>query len=358
MAAISIFALPSHAAVERTSGVDMARIIQPMTQLNRLEDFKVTIYDPKLNKKMNWLHATAENDILYLNYTTNPWAFSIMGCMARKHKRTIVLDMDDALWDVLTDNTAYEVFKKGSEGIRNFTAICNEVDYITCTNPYLRNVITHNTSKYQDKIMIFPNFIDLDLYKHRSPFKDTDQIQITHFGSSSHWKSLQDEEFAKGIDRIFREYPNVVFKTIGAFLPKYKKRWGMRYSHDFGDVDVYTWIKDKFPKFMDETDIIVSPLSVNVYNRSKSSIKFLEASSAGKPGVYQRIRQYEEVVKEGKNGFLAGSADEWYQSIKKMVDDKELRQKIGKEAFKTIEKDWTIQGNIKRYADFFKGLMK
>ena len=355
---IRVFSLPSHAAIERTSGVDFARVIQPMTHLNKRKDFDVTIYDPKLNKKMDWLKATADNDILHLNYTTNPWAFAIMGTMARKYDRKIVLDMDDALWDVLPDNTAYEVYKRDSEGIKNFTAICNEVDYITCTNRYLKNVIAHNSAKYPDKIKIFPNYIDLDLYKHRSPFKDELQIQLTHFGSSSHWVSLQDEEFAKAIDRIFREYPNVTFKTVGALLPKYKARWGMRYNHDFGDVDIYKWIKDKFPGFMDETDIIVAPLSVNVYNRSKSSIKFLEASSAKKPGVYQRIRQYEEVVEEGKNGFLAGTAEEWYQSIKKLVDDKALRWGMGQKAFETVEKDWTIQKNVKKYADFFNSLTK
>ena len=355
---IRVFSLPSHAAIERTSGVDFARVIQPMTHLNKLKDFDVTIYDPKLNKKMDWLKATADNDILHLNYTTNPWAFAIMGTMARKYDRKIVLDMDDALWDVLPDNTAYEVYKRDSEGIKNFTAICNEVDYITCTNRYLKNVIVHNSAKYPDKIKIFPNYINLDLYKHRSPFKDELQIQLTHFGSSSHWVSLQNEEFAKAIDRIFREYPNVVFKTIGALLPKYKSRWGARYNHDFGDVDVYTWIKDKFPGFMDETDIIVAPLSINVYNRSKSNIKRWEASSAKKPFIGQNIRQYQEVITDGVDGFLCDTAESWYKAIKVMLDDKELRRKIGIAGYERTKKEAQIKDNIWRYASFFKGLVK
>jgi glycosyltransferase involved in cell wall biosynthesis len=351
---IKIFAMPSHAAKERTSGVDFARIIQPMGALSKHKDFKVTIYDPNLNEKMDWLEVVKENDILFLNYTTNPWSFAIMGCLARKHGRVIVLDMDDALWDVLPDNTAFEHYKEGSEGIKNFTAICNEVDYVTCTNRYLRNVIVNRSLKTHDRIAIFPNYIDFKLYNHRSPFKDTNQIQLTHFGSSSHFKSLQSEEFAKGIDMIFKEYPNITFKTVGAAVPKYKNRWGQRYSHGFGDTDVYKWIKDKFPSFMDETDIIVAPLTVNLYNRSKSSIKFIEASSAKKPGVWQKIRQYEEIVEDGKNGFVANWAKEWHSAIKKLIDDKELRRRVGEKAFKTTKEDWQMKNHVEDYASFFK----
>lgn len=354
---VRVFATPSHASIERVSGVDFARVIQPMEHLSKVDGFKTTIYEPKLNEKMDWLKATSDNDVLFLNYTTNPWAFAIMGAIARKNKRKIVLDMDDALWEVLPDNTAYETFRK-KEVQHIVTSICNEVDYISCTNSYLRNVIVNYTAKYHDRIRILPNYVDFDLYSHRSRFKDGYDIQLTHFGSTSHFKSLQDEEFAKGIDRIFKDYPNVTLKTVGALIPQYKKRWDRRYSHGFGDIDIYKWVKNKFPDFMDGADIIVAPLSDNVYNRCKSSIKFIEASSAKKPGVWQRIRQYEEVIEEGKNGFLANKADQWYEAIKKLIEDKELRRKIGENAFKTTKDDWQIQNNIEKYADFFKEVVE
>jgi glycosyltransferase involved in cell wall biosynthesis len=178
-----------------------------------------------------------------------------------------------------------------------------------------------------------------------------------HHGSTTHFIDLQEEEFAKGIDRIMREYPNVVLKTVGAMIPQYKKRWGRRYINDFGDQDIYKWIQEKFPGFHDDADILVVPLKKSVYTRCKSSIKFLETSSAGIPGVYQRIRQYEEVV-IGNNGFLADTAQEWYLGIKLLIDNKELRRSMGQEAFKTVEESWQIQQHVKDYADFFKNLTK
>jgi len=353
MKPIKIFATPSHAAVERTSGVDFARIIQPMEYLNKLKDFKVTIYDPKLNEKMDWLKITAENDILFLNYTTNPWAFAIMGTLARKNNRKIVLDLDDSLWDCRTDNTAYQVYKEGSEGIKNFTCICNEVDYVTTTSLYLKNVICHNTMKRHEQIGILPNCIDLGLYAYRPKLENKNTVTILHFGSSSHYKDLQDSGFVEGVDKLMKELPNVRLVTVGALIPKFKHKWGSRYRHDFGDTDIYKWVNDKFSKFMEEADIVVAPLDIDTYNRAKSYIKFLEYSSAKRPGVYQDITPYQEIVRDGENGFLAFRSEDWYEKLKKLALDFELRKKIGENAFKTIQ-NYTIQKNIHKYADFFR----
>jgi len=356
MKPIRIFVLPSHASKERTSGVDFARIIQPMKHLAKEKDFKVTIYDPKINEKMDWREVAANNDIIYLNYTTNPWAFAAMGCFARKNKRKIVLDIDDALWLCRPDNFAYQSFKPGSEGIRNLTAICNEVDYITTTSSYLRNVICHYTYKTHDKVAIMPNCIDLNLYRYRFPAKEQYPFTVCHFGSSSHYQDLQDSGVTEGMERLMRDFPNVNLVTVGALIPRFNYKWGARYRHDFGDVDVYKWIKEKFPKFMEEADIVVAPLEVDVYNRAKSYIKFLEYSSAMKPGVYQEITPYEEIVVDGENGFLARRAEDWYQKMKRLAESVSLRKKIGEKAFETIQ-EHTIQKNIFRYADFFRKIM-
>jgi len=175
---IRIFALPSHQTVDRTSGVDMVRIIQPMQHLNKLPGFKVDIFDiHKDVARMDWLTVAKEHDIIYLNYIGNAWAFAAMGAMARKYGRKIIFDLDDSLWNIMKDNSAYKVYHKGSEALNNYTSMCNEVDYMTTTNLYLKHVITHNTRKTHDKIKIFPNYIDFKLYNHRSKFKDDGNIR-------------------------------------------------------------------------------------------------------------------------------------------------------------------------------------
>lgn len=354
---IKIFAFPSHGSVERTSGVDFARIIQPMQHLAKHPDFEIYIYDPKNDTgKMDWIKVSQYYDIIYFNYTANPWAFAAMGAMARKFGKKLVLDMDDSLWNVMPDNPSFNVYKPGSEGIKNFTAIVNEVDHVTTTNAYLKNVIVHNTNKEHKHISVLDNKVDLKLYNHRSRFKDDNQITLTHFGSTTHFIDLANKEFENGIDKIMKKYPNVKLKTIGAFLPNYKNKWGIRYENAYGDRDIYKWIKEKFPIYMDETDILVTPLENNIYTQCKSAIKFMEGSTALKPGVWQDIRQYREVIKNGENGYLAKTATEWYKAIKTLIDSPVARKQIGEKAFETVKKNHQIQNYVEAYAEVFKAI--
>src|SRR3990167_7509761 len=350
-----VFAFPSHLTKQRTTGVDFARVIQPMRQLGRNSDFEVIHFD--INKKTDWLWVSQNVDIIFFNYLHNPWGYAAMGAMARKHGVKLVLDLDDSLWDIATDNPAYKVFHYKSEALMNFNSICKDVDYITTTNSYLRNVIVHNALIRHEKVKIMPNFVDLELYNHVSPFKPNPyKVTLLHMGSTTHFHDLRNEEFEKGMEMIMDAYPNVVFKTVGALIQTYKEKWGMRYFNSYGHEDIYQWIKGRFRQFMDEADIIVTPLIVNTYNKSKSDIKYSEVSSACKPGVFQRIRQYEECIEDGVDGFLAGTAQEWYDKIKILIDNVELRKNMGEAAYKKIKETKQMKDNIWRYADFFKDL--
>jgi len=63
-----IFAFPTHCTKDNTPGVDFARIIQPMRELQKDPRFKVTIFDNTLDKKklgkVDWIDVAQEYDIL------------------------------------------------------------------------------------------------------------------------------------------------------------------------------------------------------------------------------------------------------------------------------------------------------
>lgn len=357
-----VYVLPSHTTDSQVTGVDFVRMIQPMEHLNGHFDIETTIYNPKQeikhNNPLEWKDVMSNCDVFYFNYLSNPWGYAVLGMMARKYNVKLVMDMDDSLWDIRSDNPAYKVYHKGSQALLDFESICNDVDYITCTNNYLRNIIMQHTNKNADKIKVFPNRVDLSLYSHRSPFKNDGKITLLHFGSTTHFIDLKSQEFIKGVDKIMREYPNVDFKTVGAFIPEFRAKWGMRYENVFGHTNIYNWIKDedKFPHFMDMSDILVVPLTDTIYNRAKSNIKWLEAGSAKIPGVWQKIRQYEECV-DGTNGLLAEKNNEWYNHIKYLIDNPDKRREMGEKVFQDVSDKWQMKDNIEAYANFFKEII-
>lgn len=356
MREIKIFALPSHTFIDKISGVDYVRIIQPMRFLNGFKyndvKFKVIVYDHSKNRSFDWRDVFAKNDIVYFNYTSNDVGYAVMGLLAQKYNKKLVCDLDDDLFNILGDNPAYEVFKPEGWGRVVIKAILGDVSHVTCTNQHLKHSIAHYTEKDLDKIGVLPNYIDLDLYKHRCKFKDRGFYVGLHFGSTTHFRSLYDNAFVEALDMIMKEYPNFTFKTVGAFIPDFRNRWGVRYQQIHGHQDLLKWIK-KMPAIMKDADFMIVPLVNNAYNKSKSSIKYLEASSYKIPGCYQHIRQYAEVIHHKHNGLLCSGTEEWYKGIKLMLDNAELRKTMGTNAFKTIEKGWQIKDNLKEYAEFF-----
>lgn len=361
MKKIRIFSFPSHSPGKHVSGVDYPRVIQPMKFLDGYKDDEVEIscmpWDSEPTSIQRWDLIMGSVDILYFNYTLDDWRFAAMGSMARKNNVKMVMDLDDGIWMINRDNTAYDLYKKGSEGIGTLTCICNEVDYMTCTNPYLRNVIVNSTHKKHEQIEVFDNCVDLGLYNHVPVFKDTPNINIVHYGSSSHYTDLKDPEFQKGMDKIMYEYPNVTFLTVGSFFGELKEKWGQRYEEEFGALNFLDWAKKRFPEVMDKTDIFVAPLTDNVYNRCKSDIKRSEVATAKKPFVGSNLRQYQECITDGVDGFLCRTADEWYSAIKALIDDSEFRKRVGEAGYERMKKERQAKDIVKDYAEFMKKVM-
>jgi glycosyltransferase involved in cell wall biosynthesis len=321
-----------------------------------LDDYKfeVKLFDIHAIKQDDWVNIAKEYDMVFLNYTVLDWAFAYMGAPMRGEGKKMIMDIDDAISHVRKDNPTYQQYQANNgKYIYNVNCMLNEVDYVTTTTPYLRNVLVDETSKGYDKIRVIPNCIDLKKYHWRFPPTKKDKITLMYFGSTTHFEDLLQKQFTTGVDRLMEEIPNLQLVTVGAFIPELRDKWGMRYVNDFGDTDVYKWIEFGYPKFMEAADIVVSPLEIDTYNRSKSFIKYLEYSAAKKPGVYQDINQYRDIVEHGKNGFLAQTADNWYTHIKALVTDIDLRKKIGNAAFKTAQ-EYQIKDWVKKYAELFK----
>jgi hypothetical protein len=89
-------------------------------------------------------------------------------------------------------------------------------------------------------------------------------------------------------------------------------------------------------------DIFMAPLTDNLFNRCKSSIKYLEYSALGVPGVYSRLEPYNSVIKHGVNGLLASNDEEWRDCLVSLIENPELRQSIATNATADLSSNWLL----------------
>jgi glycosyltransferase involved in cell wall biosynthesis len=76
-------------------------------------------------------------------------------------------------------------------------------------------------------------------------------------------------------------------------------------------------------------DIQVAPYLDTPFNQAKFPTKALEASFAGIPLIASDIRPYREWIDHGVDGFLVRDDHEWGMYLKMLVDDPDLRERIG-----------------------------
>jgi len=87
-------------------------------------------------------------------------------------------------------------------------------------------------------------------------------------------------------------------------------------------------------------DISLAPLEPGLFNDAKSNIKFLEASVLGLPTVCSPAAEFVSVIRDGENGFLAGTPAEWHGKLSRLVADPVLRQRLGQTAKACVLRDF------------------
>jgi len=85
-------------------------------------------------------------------------------------------------------------------------------------------------------------------------------------------------------------------------------------------------------------DIGLAPMLDDDFHRSKTNTKFREYGACGIAGIYSNVALYASFVKDGETGLLAENRPEaWYHAMVRLVNDPELRARIGGSARREIQ---------------------
>ena len=77
------------------------------------------------------------------------------------------------------------------------------------------------------------------------------------------------------------------------------------------------------------------------WERGKCAYKLLQVMAAGKPVIASPVGANRQVVRHGVNGFLAETTEEWTDALRKLAADPELRRRMGEEARRTVEEQYS-----------------
>jgi glycosyltransferase involved in cell wall biosynthesis len=90
-------------------------------------------------------------------------------------------------------------------------------------------------------------------------------------------------------------------------------------------------------------DIGVYPLTDDDWARGKCGFKAIQCMACGVPVVAQAVGVNREIIRDGENGFLAATPDEWREKLARLLTDAGLRERFARAGRRTIEERYSLR---------------
>jgi glycosyltransferase involved in cell wall biosynthesis len=103
-------------------------------------------------------------------------------------------------------------------------------------------------------------------------------------------------------------------------------------------------------------DIGIMPLPDNEWSRGKCGFKGLQYMGMGKAVVLAAVGVNKRIVRHGVNGLLASTPQELEAHLVHLVEDAELRARLGVEARRTVEERYSVNAWKDVYLRLFREL--
>lgn len=321
--------------------VDLWRVIRPFKELAKHIDWQIDhqtyVIDPSLidtnnqvetPKLLKEIDRLKDYDIIWSSYFPDAVLFDVMTFMHEKYGTKFVLDVDDDMFHIPSDNGVWKSI--GREGVADLQWTVKEAPYLVTTTEQLQKEFKlHRVNP----TYVFPNYVNDD-YTHK-PFDNGDKVVISFFGSVTHKSDFENTGLTDALKQLMRKYKNVHVGSVGLEIEGLPKA---RYTFHPGKPG-QDWLNEVWPNI--NCDIAVAPLVDNQFNRCKSNIKWLETALIPAAFVGSNVYPYKGTVEHGKTGILTDNSTEgWYEALEQLVLDKQLRTTLAANARKEVISKW------------------
>jgi glycosyltransferase involved in cell wall biosynthesis len=276
------------------------------------------------------ISSAARYDIVFIQRgLPDMMSFPWLEILLRKYSKRLIYDYDDALylrWKLRNG----AVTSKAQE--KSLRTIFKMSDHIIAGNRHLADY-----TGCPDKTSYLPTSIDTDKFRPReAPRKNESTLIIGWTGTSGNYSYLYP--LNKVFKKLASEFPGLIIKIISEKDPDRNKLNG-------APVRYVSWNKEDEVAQLADIDIGLMYLDKKEWAMGKCGFKLIQYMALGKPVVASRIGANVDIVKDGENGFLAESEEDWYDALTMLIKDRDLRERMGEKARATIEKAYSIKHN-------------
>ena len=290
-------------------------------------------------------------DVVWTHYISNEVLFAWIRTACTKYNIKLIMDIDDNFLDVHEKNPASKTFKQGKSKKAFLASALSLCDAVTVSTFPLKEVLDKHfqlVHKVKVPIFVLPNFNDVKDWDYKQGSKN-DWVTIGYMGSVSHAEDL--DMVLPSLKKVLEKYPTVTFQLMGQLTHDDAKRIFKKWKQDLRNrlfMVQPTLNFSEFPFWLSAQpwDIGIAPLIQSNFNECKSHIKWLEEYSMYKiPTVASKFYPYykdimgRDTIVDGETGLLCDE-NEWVDKLSQLIENKQLRERLGQNAYDYISKNW------------------
>ena len=241
----------------------------------------------------------------------------------RNITRRFVLDVDDAIFLQFPDKTRQ---------------LIQWSDHVVVSNQPLYEYV----SQFHSNITEIPTCVSLERYRLRDPrASESRKPVIGWMGTPSNLPFLV--HCAAALRRLAKELPFTLLVVSNTSEPLKEI--------DLQGVDVRfePWSPQIEIQRLHEMDIGLMPLPADQdWMRYKAATKLVQYMSIGIPAVASPIGVNATILKDNLVGFAAANDQQWFESLRTLLLDPDLRHRMGAAGRGLVESKYCIEANIDR----------
>lgn len=289
--------------------------------------------------RRNDLKKIHDYDLVFLYRDAHMLGITWFEKKIRKAGIKMLVDFDDSIWlrDISNGNRRLAFLKRPSKTAE----IIKMCDACIVGNQFLADY----ARQYNSNVFVIPTTIDTDLYISSRNDTKKDNVIIGWTGSSTTLKH---------------------FTLAVPVLEKLRKKYGERVSFrmisdeffngHLDGLEKIKWNRETEVEDLSVIDIGIMPLPDDDWSKGKCGFKGLQYMALTRPAVMSPVGVNNEIISHGKNGFLADSPEEWEKILSQLIEDADLRKKIGKAGRETVEERFSFQSQKDHYLKIFEDL--
>lgn len=296
-------------------------------------------------RRLRDLFRIRRYDVVYVFMWVTPFGTSVLERLVRRLSTRLVFDVEDNVILDAGDAGSQEVVNPIARLLRGpgkALYLIRTADHVITSSPFLNDTcLAFNDKKACTYIT---SSVDTDRFQPATPYSNERPITIGWTGtfSSKVYLDLLREVFRKLAERVdFR------LKVIGNF----------DYELQGVKLDVVRWTADREVEDLQTFDIGVYPLPIDDWVLGKSGLKAIQYMAFALPAVATRVGTTPRIIRDGENGLLVETEQEWIDALERLVRDPELRRRLGQAARADAEALYSTKAVAAQYRRVLASVM-